>query len=121
VLYNTIKDFRSGIVGILDFVGVIIALSVNASLARAARVQQISQTRLTVQTAIREELRCIRNELDKLDRAFGEGLAQPVSFTLEQPYVYQTLVKDIGVLTAEQAQAVIRSSVIGFSATYTCC
>jgi hypothetical protein len=108
VLYNILKDFQSGIVGILGFAGVIITLWWNAHLARISRVQQIDQTRLTMQTALRTELQSVREELANLDRAFKENSAQPIRFTLEPPYVYPKLVKDIGTLESEQAKTMIR-------------
>jgi hypothetical protein len=78
------RDFQSGIVGILGFAGVVITILVNTRLAQAARIQRFNQTRLTIQTALREELQCIRDELVNLEKAFGGKSAQPISFTLEQ-------------------------------------
>jgi hypothetical protein len=51
--------------------------------------------------SIREELANIKGY------ANGKSL-QSFQFTLEQPFVYRTLVKDIGILRPEKAGAVIR-------------
>jgi hypothetical protein len=108
VLYNTVKDFQSGIVGILGFSGVIIALLVNAHLAQVTRDEQIKQTQLTIQTALGQELLSIQEELQKLDGYIRSKPVGPIQYTLEQPYVYRTVVKDIGVLEPNQAKDVIR-------------
>ena len=57
---------------------------------------------------MREELECVQEELVNIDKGLRRKSAGPVQFTLEEPYVYRALVKDIGVLEPEQAQAVIR-------------
>jgi len=108
LLHDALKDFQSGIVGLLGFSGVIITLWWNARLARNAREQQISQARSTIRTAMREELECVQEELVNIDKGLRRKSAGPAQFTLEEPYVYRALVKDIGVLEPEQAQAVIR-------------
>jgi hypothetical protein len=107
VLY-IVKDLQSGIVGIQGFVGVILTLLRNARLAEVARTKKIDQTRTTVQSALLQELLSIRENLVNVrDNASGKSL-QSFEFTLEPPYVYRTLVKDIGILQADKAQTVIR-------------
>ena len=108
MLYNTVKDFQSGIVGILGFTGVIITLFVNADLAQLTRHEQIKQSRVVLQTALQQELTSIKEELVNINEGVKKGGTQPVGFTLEEPYVYRTLVKDIGVLEPEQTKEVIR-------------
>lgn len=106
MFYNVIKDFQSGLIGILGFIGVIITLWWNAHSAEQTRVQERNQARHTLQSALQQELRSIREELANIKRsAIDKSSAQ---FTLEQPYVYRTLVKDIGTLESETARTVIR-------------
>jgi len=45
VFYNVIKDFQSGLVGILGFIGVIITLWWTAHSAEQTRVQELDQAR----------------------------------------------------------------------------
>src|SRR5712671_1506325 len=106
MFYNVIKDFQSGVVGILGFIGVIITLWWNAHSAEQTRVQERNEARHTLQSALRQELQSIREELANI-KGYGNAKSS-VQFTLEQPYVYRTLVKDIGTLPPETARTVIR-------------
>jgi len=106
MFYNLIKDFQSGLVGILGFIGVIITLLFNAHSAEQTKLQERNQARQTLQSALREELRSIDEELEKISDAAQRKYT--FVFTLEQPYVYRALVKDIGTLQPDTADKVIR-------------
>ena len=106
MLYNVIKDFQSGRVGILGFIGVIVTLWWNAHSAERARAQELNQAR--EQSALHQELQSIRDELTNIRQNANDRSLQSFQFTLEQPYVYRTLVKDIGILQPETARTVIR-------------
>jgi hypothetical protein len=106
--YGALKDFQSGIVGLIGFGGAIITLWWNGRLARVARGEQAEQTKMTILTALQEELQCILQELKSIDRNIRREPACAFGFTLEQPYVYRALIKDIGVLEPDRARVVIR-------------
>jgi type II secretory pathway pseudopilin PulG len=108
VFYNVIKDFQSGLVGILGFIGVIVTLWWNAHSAEQTRAQELNQARQTLQSALHQELQSIREELANIRQYANDRSLQSFQFTLEQPYVYRTLVKDIGILQPETARTVIR-------------
>ena len=90
VLYNVIKDFQSGLVGILGFIGVIATLWWNAHSAERARAQELNQARETQQSALHQELRSIRDELTNIRQNANDRSLQSFQFTLEQPYAYRT-------------------------------
>jgi hypothetical protein len=108
VLYNVIKDFQSGLVGILGFIGVIVTLWWNAHSAEQTRAQELNQARQTLQSALHQELQSIGDELANIRQYANDRSLQSFQFTLEQPYVYRTLLKDIGILHPETARNVIR-------------
>src|SRR5262249_34672253 len=66
MFYNIVKDFQSGIVGILGFIGVIITLWWNAHVAAVARNEQFHDAQVTPQSALHRELESIRQELMKI-------------------------------------------------------
>ena len=108
MFYEVVKDFQSGIVGILGFIGVIITPWWNAHLAAVARNEQLHDAQVTLQSALHQELVSIRQELVNIRALASDKSLQPFQFTLEQPYVFHTLVKDIGILQAKKARTVIR-------------
>jgi hypothetical protein len=108
MFYEIVKDFQSGIVGILGFIGVIITLWWNANVAAVARNDQLHDAEFTLQSALHQELASIRQELVNIRAFASDKSLQSFQFTLEQPYVFHTLVKDIGILQAKKAQTVIR-------------
>jgi hypothetical protein len=108
MFYEYIKAFQSGLVGILGFIGVIITLWGNARLAERKRLRERDEERQTLRSALRQELTSIREELLNINRIVNQTPPTPVHFTLEEPYVYRTLVKDIGTLGPETARRVIR-------------
>jgi len=63
---------------------------------------------VTLQSALQQELQSIRDELANIKRYTNDRSLPSFQFTLEQPYVYRTLVKDIGMLRPEKARTVIR-------------
>ena len=109
MFYEVVKDFQSGIVGILGFIGVIITLWWNAHVAVVARNEQLHDAQVTLQSALHQELVSIRQELVNIRTFASDKSLQSLQFTLEQPYVFHTLVKDIGILQAKKAQTVIRA------------
>jgi hypothetical protein len=108
VFYNLIKDFQSGLVGVLGFAGVIITLWWNAHLSEQTRLQELNQTRQTLQSALHQELWSVRQELRNIERYASDKSLKSFQFTLEKPYVYRTPIKDIGILKPEMARGVIR-------------
>jgi hypothetical protein len=108
MFYEVVKDFQSGIVGILGFIGVIITLWWNAHVAAVARNEQLHDAQVTLQSALHQELVSIREELVNIRDAASDKSPLSFQFTLEQPYVFHTLVKDIGILQAKKAETVIR-------------
>jgi hypothetical protein len=106
MLYEVLKDFQAGIVGILGFAGVIITLSGTDYYARAQRDEQRHRDQVSLQTALRQELVSIMEELQNIQE--GAQSKEPFQFTLRRAYVYETLVKDIGILPPEQVKEVIR-------------
>lgn len=59
MFFSLIKDFQSGLVGILGFIGVIVTLLWNARLAERNRQRERDQIRQTLQSALRQELKDI--------------------------------------------------------------
>lgn len=109
--YEIMKDFQGAIAavftGAVGFSGVILTLNRNAKIARDARAETIAHTERTVRTALLEELRAYHriwlhflNTLDKMDGY----IILPAPFGHD---VYNALMKDIGVLNADQVGAVI--------------
>ena len=90
MLYNVIKDFQSGLVGILGFIGVIATLWWNAHSAERARAQELNQARETQQSALHQELQSIRDELTNIRQNANDRSLQSFQFTLEQPYAYRS-------------------------------
>src|SRR5215510_14563969 len=93
VFYNIVKDFQSGLVGILGFIGVIITLWWNAHSAEQNRVHELDQARQTLQSALHQELQSIREELTNTKQHANDRSLQSFQFTLEQPYVYERWLK----------------------------
>jgi hypothetical protein len=108
MFYEVVKDFQSGIVGILGFTGAIITLWYGAHVTAVARNEQFHDSQVTLQSALQQELVSIRQELLNIRALAGDKSVPSFQFTLEQPYVFRTLVKDIGILQAKKAQTVIR-------------
>jgi hypothetical protein len=61
-LYHVLKDFQSGLAGVLGFTGVIITPVVNARLARKARLTTIQDERSALRAALLAELRMANGE-----------------------------------------------------------
>jgi hypothetical protein len=87
---------------------VIVTLWWNADSAEQTRAQELNQARQTPQSALHPELQSIRNELGNIRQYANDRSRQSFQFTLEKPYVYRTLVKDIGILQPETVRTVIR-------------
>ena len=72
-VYDVLKDFQGGLVGILGFGGVMITLLYNARTARAVRQQVIVHERTTLRVALSVELKMIANSL----KGIQESLVGP--------------------------------------------
>jgi hypothetical protein len=107
--YDVLKDFQSGIVGVVGFAIAIFTLWWNANQAEIGRIEEAKRTSHTVQMALCQELLSIQEELGNIDSAARKVPPASFYFTLERPYIYETLVKDIGVLAPEQAKEIIRT------------
>jgi hypothetical protein len=59
--FGVLQQFKTGIVGVIGFTGVIITLVTNAALARSARAAVVSQERETLRTALIVELTMLRD------------------------------------------------------------
>ena len=108
MFYNLIKDFQSALVGALGFLGVILTLHANAQLSEQSRARELDQRRQTLQSALHRELVSIHEEFEHIRKLATDRQPEAFEFTLEQPYVYRTLVKDLGILPPDKAGAVIR-------------
>jgi hypothetical protein len=105
--YSILKDFQTSISAIIGFIGVITTLAVNAHLTRVQDAERERTAQATLQSALKQELVSIRVELDSIRDAAGNKSTASFEFTLESPYVYRALVKDLGILPPKKAQAVI--------------
>jgi hypothetical protein len=108
--YAIFKDFQSGIVGIIGFIGVMLTLGFNARQARIGREAAISHQKETVRVALAEELRLIEFELAQILEGLLKTEAISISFVGLIPFeIYASHVASIGALSAIQARAVIRA------------
>jgi hypothetical protein len=109
--YQLFKDFQNILLGLIGFIGVIITLVVNAYLARATGAEAIEHQRKALRVALAEELRQIKTGLSERLEAFNDP-HQPAAVLIAPMLatdIYSTVVKDIGLLQPDQAQAVIRA------------
>ena len=67
--YDTIKDFQTSIAAIVGFIGVITTLVVNARLARVQNAEKDRKAQATLESALKQELISIRDELKSIRRA----------------------------------------------------
>jgi hypothetical protein len=105
--YDTIKDFQTSIAAIVGFIGVITTLVVNARLARVQNAEKDRKAQATLESALKQELISIRDELKSIRRAATDKGLDSFKLTLEAPYVYHALVKDLGMLPPKKARVVI--------------
>lgn len=111
-----VKDYQSGLVGILGFTGVIVTLFVNATLGRRQWRDAIEQDRRTLRTALMEELRFLKLVFeDRLVMIKGVEAGDGPEFnsfvvpTDTMSDAYQRLVDRVGLLTSEQAAKAIHA------------
>jgi hypothetical protein len=107
--YDAIRDFQSLAVGIVGFTGVILTLFISARQARTALAETIEHQRRALRVAVVEELKQIKASLSEgLDAIHDPHLPAPVLLVpMLATEIYSMVVKDIGLLRTDQAQAVI--------------
>ncbi|MDR3473738.1 MAG: hypothetical protein P4M09_18940 [Devosia sp.] len=108
--YAVLKDFQSGVTGLLGFVGVMLTLWWNGRISRVGRAETQIHHRNTLRVALAEELSLIEEDLlQRLDIIGGNIPPTAVSFAPMVPTeIYSAVIKDIGVLQADQVRALIR-------------
>jgi hypothetical protein len=109
-LYHVLKDFQSGLAGVLGFTGAIITLVVNARLARKARLTTIQDERSALRAALLAELRMANGRLVRNAEIFDKkrvnklGAAIPLERT--EP-IFESAVEKLGLLTPREITAVL--------------
>jgi hypothetical protein len=108
---DVLREFQSGIVGIIGFGGVIITLWSNARIARNQREAAIDHERQTLRTALTEELKMLRDayahNAEYCARHVGK---QGGSFDvplLEMTDLYESMRDKLGLLSPEQLAATL--------------
>jgi hypothetical protein len=123
--HMTLDDFvkvQTSIVGAIGFTGVMITVWWSARVARQGRLATLRQARRTLRTALREELTLVRARIIRVERVIREVVRKlPPRDT---PYeandhvavdeiptlgVYDTLLKDIGILRQNQVKLLIEA------------
>jgi len=105
-----LKDYQSGLVGLLGFTGVIVTLIVNAKLARRQHERKLADERAILRGALLAELTILRNVYqDRIEKVAdrpgpGSGIIVPVHVISE---VYNRLMDKLGLLTSDEAGKVI--------------
>jgi hypothetical protein len=107
MLYEVIKEFQSGIVGLLGFCGVILTMAWNARLARTARQEAIQHIRVTTRLALREELKAYRKQFETVLTFLSRKEDRPLFTIAPTAEVYKALLKDLGSLDANEVEPVI--------------
>jgi hypothetical protein len=107
--YDVMKDFQLFAVCVVGFTGVILTLLISARQARTARTETIEHQRRALRVAVVEELKQIKAGLsERLDAIQDPHLAAPVLLApMLATEIFSMVVKDIGLLRTDQAQAVI--------------
>ncbi len=109
--YEIFKNFQTLIVGILGFSGVMFTLYTNARIGREQVKNSIAHERGTLKTALSAELGLILAyfyELAKTSDANGEKTSAFYPEEISQ-LVYRSFITKIGLLSSEQAAAVIKA------------
>jgi hypothetical protein len=110
---DVLRQFQTGIVGIIGFAGVIITLLTNAKIARNAREDTIRHERSTLRTALCEELQMLRDTyahnaefLSTRRPGPGEHLDVPL---LDMTNLFDSMHEKLGLLTRQQLAAVLNA------------
>ncbi len=118
-MFNWLDHYQTTIVGVLGFSGVILTLWWTARLARITREEAIKRDRISVRTALIEELQVIRAACSlnckicedahesNVDNAV-EG--EPVYIgRYEEPKIYSGLLDKIGLLPPHEVACIVRA------------
>jgi hypothetical protein len=108
-MYRFIKDFQSGLVGILGFIGVCLTIGLTAHFEEVHKINEQERTRIAVQSALHAELMSIHDELANILDIAETRDQGDIKFTLEDNYVFRALVKDVGLLEHRKAADTIRA------------
>lgn len=101
-MYAVLKDFQSGMVGVLGFTGVMLTLWWNARLARIAREVTLEHERLTLRVALSQEMRILRSMLAPNIILLREGTGSQVIGPIPASTIYDTNISKIGTLTEKE-------------------
>lgn len=106
-------DFQTLIVGLLGFSGVIYTLHINSRLSREQHERNITHEREIMITALRAELKLIQKAFVDSSKPLEDGSEKDDAFFPENIYTeaYQAFVGRLGLLSLEQASAVIEAYV----------
>ena len=110
-LYQLAKDFQTLIVGVLGFSGVIYTMRVNSRLSREQHERNITHEREIMKKALRAELQLIQKVFTDNSKESPDNSEESDTFFPEKTYidVYQAFVGKLGLLSLEQASAVIKA------------
>ncbi len=110
-IYQIAKDFQTLIVGVLGFTGVIYTLRDNSRLSREQHERNITHEREIMKTALRAELQLIQKAFTDNSKESHDNSEECDAFFPEKSYVdaYQAFVGKLGLLSLEQASAVIEA------------
>ncbi len=108
-LFDIFERYQTFIVGLLGFIGVIYTISTNAALARSQHKREIDQEKITIRTALIEELKLLSNSyndrIDMFDKDDHKGTAAiPVNVPND---VYLNLLPKIGLLTPKEIKSLM--------------
>lgn len=110
-LHKMAKEFQTLIVGVIGFSGVIYTLHVNSQLSREQHERNITHEREIMRTALRAELKLIRNAFEDNSKESQENGEESDAFFPEKTYLdaYHEFIGKLGLLSLEQASAVIQA------------
>ncbi len=109
-MFEILKDFQTGIVGIIGFIGVILTLKQNAKIVREERMNQIAHERKAVRTAICSELECMRDAFKDRIRTMKKGEGDSALIPKNKiGNVLDGLIDKIGLLSLEEITLILKA------------
>lgn len=108
-LVGVFERFQTFFVGLLGFVGVIYAIIMNARLTRQQHERELIQERSALRAALIAELKGLRQTYEDRSNTLREGENGQSALIPEyvSNQVYSQLINRIGLLTAEEIEAVM--------------
>ena len=107
-----LKDYQSGLVGLLGFTGVIITLFVNAYLSRAQHRRVIAHDRRSVRAALLADLTRIRDAFGAQIEVYSDPIPAGREIAMQgRPYrnLQEALLDKLVLLTAQEISSVTRA------------